>query len=315
MDLQKTQAFWDYEISAHSHVSWMESARVREYINTLIGGKEHPMWPIDWFERETHGRKFRRALSIGCGTGPLERDLIRRGLCDRIDAFDGSVGSLHEARRQAAEMGMADRIRYFAADFNDPQLPSDTYDLVCIHQALHHVGKLEKFFRAVMRTLSNDGLFYIDEYVGPSRTSWNDDLIEPHRQIYRRLPNEAQIFEELPLPIQVDDPSEALRSDEILSQMARGFRITSRRDYGGTLLAPLYPAINWNRAPVELLTELIENEKKMLQSGTPSYHVIAIAQRRRGPMRLVGSARYFLEPKIRRIRYEVLRRVSAQSRF
>ncbi|HUP48464.1 MAG TPA: hypothetical protein VNA04_06715 [Thermoanaerobaculia bacterium] len=81
--------FWDREVIETRHVSWLEHPLVRDYVNDVIGG-----WPMDWFERRLGRRRFERALSIGCGSGALERDVILRGICRRVDAFDGSVTSL-----------------------------------------------------------------------------------------------------------------------------------------------------------------------------------------------------------------------------
>jgi SAM-dependent methyltransferase len=115
---KKAAAFWDRESTTPTHVSWMENSAVREYINGSFGGT----WPLDWFQAEFPGLRFDRALSIGCGTGGLERDLIRRDLCGRIFALDGSIQSLAIARREAEASGMSSRISYFASDFNEPIL-------------------------------------------------------------------------------------------------------------------------------------------------------------------------------------------------
>ena len=104
---------------------------------------------------------------MGCGTGALERDLVRRDLCAHVDAFDGSLASLALARSEARREGMADRIRYLAADFNRPALPRATWDLILFHQSVHHVARLERVYRDVARALAPDGLLYLDEYVGP----------------------------------------------------------------------------------------------------------------------------------------------------
>ena len=74
------QDFWDREVSmeAFHATNWMQNPVVHEYINASIGTRERALWPLDWFEEWLSGRRFHRALSIGCGTGALERDLIRR---------------------------------------------------------------------------------------------------------------------------------------------------------------------------------------------------------------------------------------------
>jgi SAM-dependent methyltransferase len=63
------------------------------------------------------------------------------------------------------------------------------------------VAKLEKLFSNVLRALKPDGLVYLDEYIGPSRFDWNDDLIAPHRRFFDRIPREVRSVDPLRLPI------------------------------------------------------------------------------------------------------------------
>jgi len=300
--------FWDQQSVAPTHVNWMGDQTVRDYINESISGSPH-IWPISWFLQFLGERRFGRALSIGCGTGPLERDLIRRGICRQVDAFDGSPGSIDVARKLADEEGFGGRIHYYVDDFNEPKLPRSAYDAVFFHQSLHHVAKLEKLMAAILRTLRKDGLLYIDEYIGPSRFDWNDALIAPHQAVFARIPAELRLYDPLPLPIQPDDPSEAIRSSEIMPQLARGFRLLARRDYGGTILSVLYPMIDWSRAPESLPGDLVAAEKHALASGLPPYHAIAVATPKRAPMRWLALLGYFVTPKVRRVRWEIRKRL------
>ena len=297
-----TEKFWDQEVVDPMLTSWMEDPLVREYINRSISGNAEPMWPIDWFQRWLAGRHFRRALSIGCGSGALERDLVRRNLVDSIDAFDGSTNSLRLARQTADAEGLGQRIRYFAADFNEPALPARTYDAVFIHQAAHHVAKLEKLYRAILRALTPDAVLYLDEYIGPSRFDWNDQTIAAHRAAFESYPTGARRAENLPLPIHAYDPSEAFRSDEIVPQLNVGFDIAAWRGYGGNLLSVIYPFIDWSAASIDTL---IEREKQVLSSGEIPYYAIIVARPKRGPAKLLASLRYYLEPKLKRIGREI----------
>lgn len=296
-DIRAASAFWDREIVTPTHVSWMDDPRIRRSINELIGAGV-PLSPGEWFIARLDGRTFERGLSIGCGGGNLERVAVRLGLCKRIDAFDGSVQSLHVARTAAEKEGCADRIRYFASDFNRPVLPRNTYDVVFFNQSLHHVRELETLFRAVVRAMTNDAVLYLDEYIGPSRTDWNDALIAPHRAVFAELPAEVRTTDFLPLPIQADDPSEAIRSSEILEQLGIGFHV-EMRGYGGNLLSVLYPQIDWARAPQGLLPRLTERDHAMAKSG--SYYAVVAATPARGLRRLYALARWLIEPKVKRL--------------
>src|ERR1051325_499467 len=177
-------AYWDREattpVTPVSH-GWMAHPLVRHYINQSISGREGG-WPLDWF-RQRYPQRFRRALSIGCGTGALERDLLRRGIVETVEAFDLSEKSLELARQAAEGEGMAQRVRYFIADFNTVELPPNHYDLICFHQSVHHVSALEHLFAQVRRAITDDGLLYLDEFIGPSRTYWDEYRIRWYRAL------------------------------------------------------------------------------------------------------------------------------------
>jgi SAM-dependent methyltransferase len=308
MEHGSAEQFWDREVSieAFHSTNWMQNPVIHESINASIGTPERPLWPLDWFEEWLGARRpFRRALSIGCGTGALERDLIRRNLFESIDAFDGSIASLGIAREEAEKAGMRARIRYFAGDFNRPALPRAHYDVVFVHQAMHHVGKLEKLFRAILHALKPNGLLYLDEYIGPSRHEWTEDRYRAQRKWFATVPDEYVYVRELPYPIVPQDPSEAIRSGEIMDQLNVGFDIRAFRGYGGNLLAPIYPAINWSVAPDGLLERLIRSERELLASGERSFHAVIVAAPKRGLRGKIASARYFTEPKLKRIIREI----------
>lgn len=292
--------YWDQEVAEKSHQDWMSRLDVRLYINTAISGRPGG-WPFDWLQETLPGRRFSRALSVGCGSGALERDLIRRNLTDTVEAFDASVHSLYRARAEAAREGMSERIRYFAWNFNEPGLSRGRYDAVFFHQSLHHVAKLEKLLRAVLQALKPDGIVYLDEMIGPSSTYWNDRTVAPYRQLYRSIPREYRHLDEFPYPVQYDDPTEAIRSGEILQQLRNGFEITHFRGYGGNLLGVIYPALKVDRIPDAFLRELIEREKQMIARGDAHFHAVMIARPKQGFAQRVANARYFLEPKLKRI--------------
>ncbi len=258
-----------------SHTGWLEHPLIREAINRRVSGSSGG-WPLDWFECILNGRRFARALSIGCGTGALERDLVRRGICGRVEAFDGSIQSLLLAVDASRKNGMDSSIRYFAADFNRIELPTARYEAVFFHQSLHHVERLEHLLGQVAAALVPGGMVYLDEFIGPSRFAWTEHSISSHRTFFDSLPRVARNCVELPLPIQKHDPSEAVRSDEIVKQLERGFEIQFRRDYGGNLLSVLYPFLV-GPVDAELVRSMLAAEEEEMGRGV-SYHSVIVAQ-------------------------------------
>ncbi len=302
---QQAARFWDEHGGSVGPETWFFHEPVRRYINRSISGDEN-VWPLDWLESHLRGERFGRALCVGCGCGELERDLLRRGLCERIDAFDVSLGSLRTACRQAAEAGLRDRVHYFALDANAPALPGNTYDAVFCHQCLHHVAKLEKLFLHALRALKPGGLFYADELVGPSRHEWDHGAMAPAVKAYTELvPDDLRLTEPLPAPIVPEDPSEGIRASEILHQLRVGFDVETLRPYGGNLLALICPQVDWERASPELIPRLVREEQEYLARYGGSHCAIVLARPKRGWRRLWASLRYFVEPKLKRVGREL----------
>jgi SAM-dependent methyltransferase len=297
--------FWDKEVVAPTHNSWLADEAVRRYVNGMIGG-----WPMDWFQRH-YPNRFPIGLSIGCGTGALERDLLARGICERIDAFDASEQSLEIARAAAAKQGIADRVCYSRDDFEIVRLPRRAYDIVFFHQSLHHVSHMERLLRQVRRALRPGGVVYFDEFVGPSRTFWNDRTAAWYRALYELLPASTHFPEGMGLPVQWDDASEAVRSGEIESRIRAGFDVEHFQGYGGNVLAVMFPSTVAGSLTPELVETLIETEKRVLAGGAPSFYALIAARPKRGLAGLLATLRYLADPKLRRVQRQLLGRLSA----
>lgn len=258
----------------------------RFYINEQISGSPHE-WPMEWFKRVRVSEPFPLGLSVGCGDGALERDVRRKEICREVVGVDISAAALDMARRQAADEGLSG-ITYTRGDFNRFELPPGKYDIVFVHQAMHHVAELEHCVAQLARTLVGDGILYLDEYVGPSRTDWNEARLAAANEVYASLPASLRPLPRLPMPIHPNDPSEAIRSSEIVPVVSSCFEVLERRDYGGNLLALLTPYIRWDQLDEtgrdELLRDLIAREKEMLRAGEASFHTLILATPKPDPV-------------------------------
>jgi SAM-dependent methyltransferase len=170
---------------------------------------------------------------------------------------------------------------------------------------------MERLLRQVRRSLRPGGVVYFDEFVGPSRTFWNDRTAAWYRALYELLPPETHFEGEMGLPVQWDDASEAVRSGEIESRIRVGFRIEHSRGYGGNLLAVMFPSTVAGSLTPELVENLIEAEKQVLAGGAPPFYALMVARPRRGLAGALAALRYLADPKLRRIQRRLLGRLSA----
>ena len=115
---------------AGGSLHWTELGQIQRLINQRVSG-DPEVDPYDYFIRKyLHGQlPLERALTLGCGTGELERGLAEYGFCRRHDAFDIADVSVRKAREAAARAGLS-HIAYDVRDINEIELPAATYDCV-----------------------------------------------------------------------------------------------------------------------------------------------------------------------------------------
>lgn len=221
---------------------WLVHPDVRAAVNVLISG-DRDRWPLDWFQETFADRlPLADALTIGCGTGALERDLIHRGICSRITGVDVAGPPLERAREEAAAAGMAEQISFVQADaaayLNQRE---NQLDAVFFHASLHHFDSPDAILRKVVAALKPRGLLYADEYIGPSRRQWNPLRLVLPNLAYYALPRSVRRVRLIRAPVNHEDPTEAVASHEIVPAVGRWLRIVERKDYGGNLLSLVYP--------------------------------------------------------------------------
>jgi SAM-dependent methyltransferase len=225
---------------------WQAHPVTVRHINRLITGRDDEGW-LAFTKRRFLPDGADRGLSLGCGHGWTEREALKLELCRSFDAVDISDEALEVAARTAAEEGLGDRIRYRQADLNTIQLDAGAYDVVIAAMVLHHVEELEHLLDEVLGSLNSEGIFVVNEYIGPARFQWLDKTQDLMNRMLEALPEEMRVnptngfvkehFERTPAEeIARVDPSESIRSDEIVATLESRFEVLYRADFGGTLL-------------------------------------------------------------------------------
>ncbi|HUO85658.1 MAG TPA: class I SAM-dependent methyltransferase, partial [Thermoanaerobaculia bacterium] len=277
--LDPVVAVWE---TPHQWFYWTQHPSIAASVNQQISGVPW-MAATQYLKVRWAYEPLGRGLSLGCGTGPLERDLWRQRICEEIDAVDLSWRAVRSAKTEARRSGMSG-IHYRCRDFNRMPFPRERYDFAAFHGSLHHAADPEGLLRRVRETLRPGGLLYLDEYVGPSRDEWSEEHLRPAREIYDSLPEELKRTPMQP-PVAWDDPSEMAASSRILPAVRERFEIVDDRPYWGNLLFPLVTALHGGRLLEDeflpLVREWIEREQELIRDGTfrsPLYAVV-IARR------------------------------------
>jgi len=226
---------------------WMAHPMVLARVNTLISGDPacDAYGRLERLYRERGwALPIAYAVSLGCGFGNLERDLMRRGWVGRMEAYDLAEGAIAEARRLAEQDGLH-AIAYHVSDLDTLQLAPGSVDAVFAHSAVHHVERLEALYATVHAALKPNGVFHLHEYVGPTRFQWTDaqialvnDFMDSLPPRLRALPSglpKGRMSRPTIEHMIATDPSEAIRSAELVAALDPWFEIVEERRTGGAL--------------------------------------------------------------------------------
>ena len=247
---------------------------------------------IKLIERDCSSQKL-KCCSIGCGEiGRPEIQFYNSGLFDEIVVMDIARGLLSKQEALAEHEGLSN-IKYVCADFNNFELKENYFDLIFALGTVHHIENLEHFFLQVQRSLKSGGLFTMREYVGPNRIQHTDEQLDLTNAILKLLPPKYKILRNgqikdkeiriKPKEIIKMDPSESIRSEEVMDILKNYLEIVLFRPTGGTLLLPLLNGIAGNFETDEegecLLGALIELEKNLIDRKLlPSDYVFVVAK-------------------------------------
>jgi 2-polyprenyl-3-methyl-5-hydroxy-6-metoxy-1,4-benzoquinol methylase len=131
-----------------------------------------------------------RVADVGCGLGWSSIALARAFPRARIDAVDADEASIGEARRLAADAGVADRITFHRAAVEDAPLRGP-YDLVTAFECLHDMPYPVRALRRIHELAGRGGAVLVaDEAVG--------DSLEENRSFVGRLNYNFSVLHCLP---------------------------------------------------------------------------------------------------------------------
>lgn len=264
---------------------WTHLPAVKARLHEQVTG-DASVEPLEWFFSVVAAHQplpLRRVLFLGCGQGRDERLVARSAWADEIVAIDLSAKALDLAREQAKAAGA--RIRYVQADMNSLPVGQSgfepgSFDAVLGISSVHHCANLEDLYAGVAQLLAPAGWFYLDEYVGPDRFQCANSQLRLMNQLVDMLPHhlrttgDGQLKGNLWRPsvdeVVAVDPTEAVRSSEVLPLLDHHFDVFEHRPYGGALMRVVLAAIAQNFMCAEAepwLHALLRAEDDLFRSG------------------------------------------------
>jgi SAM-dependent methyltransferase len=279
--------YWDDSAQLYSPKGfkryWETLEDVSRYQNQCMSGdpeKDFVKFTLEYLEN-TVGTDSLKGLSIGCSEQSApEMAFCGTGWFKEFEVFDIAENLLKRQEHAARSKGFF-TIQYTPKDINRLDLVPNSYDMIWAVGTVHHLERLEHFFDQVNRGLSDKGIFVMREYVGPKFLQFtgsqlnqaNKALAElslPYKLQWNCLPK----MKIKPVKLQKllkADPSEAVRSDEILTILEQKLDVVYAAKTGGALLHILLDGIAFNFERFEngreILRALIEREKELTANG------------------------------------------------
>lgn len=140
--------------------------------------------PARGFDIFSGGRKT--ALDVGCGIGTLPFYLARRYPNATVIGVDLSADSIAYAREHFEPR--ADNLSYRVGSVEDLSETFSDIDMITCVGAMHHFPSLESAVAQIMRTLADDGVFFLSDLNRENiRTHFSADEIQFLSRV-RRLP-------------------------------------------------------------------------------------------------------------------------------
>jgi SAM-dependent methyltransferase len=214
---------------------WNDFPYVQKQINIRATGDPKTTWYEDFFKR--YKKPFNKALILNCGNGWVERKLYESGYIKEVVGVDYSNKLLDEARKNSKGLPF----RYYKMDINVANFTEKDFDLVINHAAVHHIARLDKVLRSILRTMTDNGVFVNYDYIGAHRNQYNlMDWEASYKLNQSLLPSCQQDMSYPHLPTMLaTDPSEAVHAELILLTMKRYFKTLFYKPLGGALAYPI----------------------------------------------------------------------------
>ena len=287
MDTERSEQLWaeeaDERVRYGRGFHWVESPVVQEYLNRNATGDPAQNWIAHSVDRWLSEVPEPRVLSLGCGGGVFERNLL--GVLPRahVTGMDFSAGAIALARQRASEAGC--NIEYHVADLNVIDLPRDSFDVVFASGALHHIHELDRLLLQIRDSLSENGFLIASEYVGPNQLQWIPAQVKAINELlallplrYKRrvsAPSEFKLLFLGPSPIEEmnrNDPTEAVHSEDIVPLVRKYFHMVEFKPLGGTILHMMMQDIIGNFQPGNdaddcMMRLICQLESTMVSSG------------------------------------------------
>jgi SAM-dependent methyltransferase len=279
---------WDNLETSAASGYWGNFKIVRSLTQKRITGDAD----LSWYVMQIRKRQtlFGRVLAFGDGKGMAAEAAVFRKDISEIVYFNISEEECQRFLKLISENRITVPSRCVVGDANTFDFNSlGIFDTIISVGAFHHMKKFDRIFSQLNRILSPEGLIYVDEFVGPRKWRYGRRVCGLINELLRTLPETLVLSRKPVTPWnffilwhRANEPSEAVRSNQLAAALERHFTVKESDHFGGSLLFPFFQTSdmrpcrlnipNWH-STVEGSSELLRMailESQLIESGTLS---------------------------------------------
>ena len=197
------------------------STVMNAYLNEIRTGDRD----LSWHETIPNYGSFERGCALGAGGTKQRTRILQQNPRLHLTIYDISKESLAVLDRDLASQ-FPGRVVTKLTDLNFVELPENSFDLFISSGCLHHLYNLEHVAFQINRSLTPDGYFFLEDYVGEARFQFSEEKKRMFETAFAEAQSRQRSIRHWRIVWpDLDDwtfsPFEALRSDETLEIFRR----------------------------------------------------------------------------------------------
>ena len=287
-DLHRASDHWDRwqttrQANGQIYADWGDHPTVfKAVMRECFGNENHDFFT--YLQTHYPHCQTAHALSLCCGDGSFEAQLIQKGVFERITGLDISAERIKYGQGQVEAGYLSKQMTFLQQDVNLGDFGEACFEVVFAKAGLHHIENLELAFAGIKRCLKPGGLFVAIDFFGPTRFQWTDERLHACNWFWEHRVSptlQSNVDRSRTQPIARPsiesminmDPSEAVRYSDIMSNIESNFNVLENFALGGTVMNLLLYGERVNRFNEKdpfhnaILEEAVLYERELLNNG------------------------------------------------
>lgn len=165
-------------------VYWNEITQVTEYLNMLTTDNMKLSGLDDVINRFQSKLPFTNILLIGTHEFKLIKQIFDLGITKQIDVVDTNLENIKNSILQKGYLP----INYFHQAYDSISGLNKKYDAIFCGPIVNYVPNLDSFFNSINNMLNENGLIFVNDYVGPSQMNFSEDHVKILQKINLDIP-------------------------------------------------------------------------------------------------------------------------------